>query len=64
VSASHEVMAIVHFLTACSIAKISPADLASTWRDAQEPRELMTRLATLPVHEAARALIERARRIS
>lgn len=51
-----EPRALSHYLTALLVAKLSPADVASTFASAVDARELMAKVATLAIPDAVKYL--------
>jgi hypothetical protein len=51
---------VAHYLAACQVAKLSPADIASTFSSAADMRELVARVASLAIPDAAALLRRRA----
>lgn len=51
-----ETASLAHYLAACAAARVSPADLSSTWRSASEMRAFLARLDGLAIPDAVRAI--------
>lgn len=50
---------LVHYLAACTVARLSPATISSTFRSMCDVRELMLEISTLAIPDAAACLRRR-----